>query len=120
LSEHALGHGLRELALVEFALLNDEDLLDPVRAAHQDAPLQHDRHAGDVAVIACDPEQQAEWVPPDLERYSHNRQAFWSGWNATSIGRHNCALLHALVSLCFLRLFYFEKVPSASLARGVI
>ncbi len=88
LPQQALGGFFRQRALVKFALLEKQQLLDVVRMVQQDAALQNHRDADDVAVLPRHAAHQFQRVLQQIERHADQRQAFRSRRQAISIGAH--------------------------------
>ena len=75
LAEHAPGDAARQLALVEFALLDDEHLLDEIGMIQQDAFLHHHVEADDIAILARVAPHHAEGIAADVEGHADDGQA---------------------------------------------
>ena len=75
LAEHPAGDAPRQLALVEFALLDDQHLFDEIGAIEQDAFLHHHVEANDIAVLARVPLHRAQGIAAHLESHADHRQA---------------------------------------------
>ena len=94
LPQQALGGFFRQRALVKFALLEKQQLLDVIRMVQQNAALQDHRDADDVAILPRHPAHQFQRVLQQIERHTHQRQAFRPRRHAISV----CA--HAFEFLC--------------------
>ncbi len=79
LAEHASRDAARQLALMEFAVLDDEHLLDEIRMVQQDAFLHHHVEADDIAVLARVAPHHAEGIAADVEGHTDDGQALRPG-----------------------------------------
>ncbi len=78
LAEHPHRDSSGQLALVKFALLDHEDLIDQVGMIQQDAFLHHHVEANNVAVVASHLPHSGERIAAETQRHAQNGHALWS------------------------------------------